>query len=89
MKKEIKTDVMKLPVGIPKPALRALEAAGFKNLADFTLVSEQDLLKLHGMGPKAVRIIAAALEAQGLHFANLENSDKISQKANQKISRRE
>jgi DNA uptake protein ComE-like DNA-binding protein len=89
MKNLSKSSGNDLPVGIPKPALRALESAGFKNLIDLTRVSEQDLLKLHGMGPKVVRIIAAALEAQGLHFANLENSDKISQKANQKISRRE
>jgi DNA-directed RNA polymerase alpha subunit len=73
MKNLSKSSGNDLPVGIPKPALRALEAAGFKNLADFTLVSEEELLKLHGMGPKALRIIAAAMEAQGFLFANKEN----------------
>ena len=77
-----------LPVGIGKPASRALEAAGIKKLSDFTLVSEEELLKLHGMGPKAVRIIASALEEQGLQFANKGSSDKISEIANQKIARR-
>lgn len=88
MKNQSKSSENDLPVGIPKPALRALEAAGYKNLTDFTRVSEEELLRLHGMGPKAVRIIVAALETQGLRFANLENSDKISEKANQKIVRR-
>lgn len=61
---------MNLPIGISKPALRALEAAGISKLEDFTSVSEEELLKLHGMGPKAIGIIAAALRAQGLDFAN-------------------
>ncbi len=89
MKKESNINLMNLPSGIPKPALRALEAAGIKNLIDLTRVSEEELLRLHGMGPKAVRIIAAALEAQGLCFTNKVNLDKISEKANQKIARRE
>lgn len=89
MKNQSKSNENDLPVGIPKPALRALEAASIKKLTDLTMVSEEELLKLHGMGPKAVRIIAAALEAQGLRFINKENSDKISEKANQKIARRE
>ncbi len=89
MKNQSKSSEYDLPPGIPKPALRALEAAGFKNLTDLTQVSEGELLKLHGMGPKAVRIIAAALKTQGLHFSNLENSDKISEKASQKIVRRD
>ena len=88
MNNQPKSNEFNLPVGIPKPALRALEAAGFKNLTDLTRVSEEELLKLHGMGPKAVSIIVAALKTQGLCFANLENSDKISEKANQKIVRR-
>jgi len=58
-----------------------LQAAGYKNLTDFTRVSEEEFLRLHGMGPKAVCIIVAAWETQGLCFANLENSDKISEKA--------
>jgi DNA-directed RNA polymerase alpha subunit len=89
MKNLSKSSGNDLPVGIPKPALRALEAAGFKNLTDFTQVGEEELLKLHGMGPKAVRIIATELEAKGLSFARKEDSDNISEKVNKKISRRE
>lgn len=88
MKKEIKIDLMNLPVGIPKPALRALEAAEISKLEDFTSVSEEELLKLHGMGPKAIRIITEALHAQGLDFAKQKNSDPFSEKANSKIVRR-
>jgi len=83
-----KSSEIDLPIGIGKPASRALEAAGITKLTDFTQVSEAELLKLHGMGPKAVRIIAVALETQSLHFVNKENSNKISENANQKITRR-
>ncbi|MBW6473530.1 MAG: hypothetical protein K0B14_10425 [Anaerolineaceae bacterium] len=82
MKNQSKYSGNDFPVGFPKPSLRALEAAGFKNLTDLTRVSEKELLKLHGLGPKAVGIISAALETQALRFSNLKNSDKISEKAN-------
>ena len=88
MKSQSKSSENDLPIGIGKPASRALEAAGIKNLTDFTKVSEEELLKLHGMGPKALRIIAAAMETHGLHFTKKDNSDKISESANQKIARR-
>ncbi len=52
------------------PALRALTAAGYHTLADLTQVSEADLAKLHGMGPKALGILRDALAAKGLTFAN-------------------
>lgn len=57
------------PAGCSQPALRALAAAGFTELAQLTAVSEDDLLRLHGMGPKALRALAAALAERGLHFA--------------------
>jgi hypothetical protein len=47
------------------------------------------LLKLHGVGPKAVRIIKESLRENGLAFAKAEQSIKISDLANQKIERRE
>jgi hypothetical protein len=61
--------VANFPPGIGKPALRALVAAGYTRLEQFTTVTEKELLKLHGVGPKAIRILRAALEAQGLAFA--------------------
>jgi hypothetical protein len=61
------------PPGIPKPALRALASAGISRLGDATRFSESELLALHGMGPKAMGIIKAALRAQGTSFA-VENA---------------
>jgi predicted flap endonuclease-1-like 5' DNA nuclease len=50
------------------PAARALAGAGYTRLAQLTKVTEKELLQLHGMGPKAVRILREALAAQGLAF---------------------
>ena len=52
-----------------KPAARALAGAGYTRLEQLTTISEQELGKLHGMGPKAINILRAALEAKGLSFA--------------------
>lgn len=57
-----------LPKGLGKPAERALAAAGYRQLEQFTQISERDLLKLHGVGPKAVAILRQALTEQGLAF---------------------
>ena len=53
------------PKGIGKPALRALASAGFDRLDQLTRGTESELLALHGMGPKAIGIIKAALRTQG------------------------
>lgn len=54
---------------IGAPALRALTAAGYQCLAQLTQVSAAELLKLHGMGPKAIGILRQALASNGLAFA--------------------
>lgn len=51
-----------------EPASRALAEAGYKKLSDLTKVTEKELLKLHGMGPKAIRILREALKEKGLSF---------------------
>jgi hypothetical protein len=56
------------PPGLAEPALRALLAAGFSQLSDLTKVTEAEFASLHGVGPKAVRIIGAALRDKGLTF---------------------
>jgi hypothetical protein len=56
------------PHGLAQPALRALAAAGYTRLDQLTAVREADLLKLHGMGPKAIRILREALMAKGRSF---------------------
>jgi hypothetical protein len=58
------------PAGIGRPATQALTVAGYTRLEQLTTVTEQELLKLHGMGPKALGILRSALEARGLRFAD-------------------
>ncbi len=57
------------PAGLAKPAQRALAGAGYVRLVQLTTVDEDELLKLHGMGPQAVALLLRALEAAGLSFA--------------------
>ena len=42
-----------LPSVLAKPARRALAGAGFVRLEQLTTDSEAEVLRLHGMGPKA------------------------------------
>ena len=55
-----------LPRGIGAPATRALHAAGYTRLEQLAGVPERELGRLHGVGPKALRILRAALEERGL-----------------------
>jgi predicted flap endonuclease-1-like 5' DNA nuclease len=57
------------PRSIGNPATRALVAAGYTRLAQLTQVSDQELQRLHGVGPKAIGILRATLAEQGLAFA--------------------
>jgi len=59
-----------LPKGLSAPARRALDGAGFIHLEQLTGVSEAELKKLHGMGPKAINLLRSALEEKGLSFAD-------------------
>ncbi len=58
----------KLP-NIGAPATRALTAAGYLNLRDLIGVERGALARLHGVGPKALRILEAALEECGHKLA--------------------
>jgi hypothetical protein len=55
-----------LPRGIGAPATRALTGAGYTRLAQLDGVSRAELAALHGVGPKAVRILDEELAARGL-----------------------
>ena len=48
------------------PARRALSGAGYNSLDQLAAISESDLKKLHGMGPKAIAALRAALDERGL-----------------------
>ncbi len=56
------------PLG--RPATRALLQAGVTTLAQVAEHSPAELLALHGVGPRAVRLLAAALEERGLGFTD-------------------
>ena len=66
-KSETKND--DLPPGLAKPARRALARAGYSRLEQFTKLSEEEILQLHGMGPKALDQIRRALATKDLSFA--------------------
>jgi hypothetical protein len=54
------------PKGISQPATRALVGAGYFRLDQLAGVSESELLKRHGIGPKAIRVIQQSLKEAGL-----------------------
>lgn len=54
---------------IGKVARRELANAGYTYLEQLPTVTEAELLKIHGVGPKATRILGEALAEMGLSFA--------------------
>jgi hypothetical protein len=64
-----KNDENSWPAGVSKPAQRALASAGYIRLEQLAHACESDLLKLHGMGPKAMDALRKALAEKGLTFA--------------------
>jgi hypothetical protein len=53
---------------ISRPAERALRSVGVTRLGQLTKFRETEIAALHGMGPKGVRILKAALTEKGLSF---------------------
>ncbi|MFW6075395.1 MAG: hypothetical protein ACOC9Y_07355, partial [Chloroflexota bacterium] len=58
-----------LPRGIGNPATRALAVEGITTLEQVSRNREADLLALHGVGPKAIRVLREALAEKGLSFS--------------------
>lgn len=56
------------PKGVSGPALRALDGAGVRSLRDLTRWTEAELGRLHGMGPKALDLLKAAMDDEKLTF---------------------
>lgn len=59
-------------ISLPKigaPATRALTNAGYSTLDSLDGVSEAQLAALHGVGPKALRILKESMAAAGKSFA--------------------
>ena len=54
------------PKGIGAPATRALTEAGYQNLEQLADVPVAELKRLHGVGPKALRLLQEALDSKGM-----------------------
>jgi uncharacterized protein YdhG (YjbR/CyaY superfamily) len=65
---------------IGAPATSALEIEGYTQLKQLTKVSEGELAQLHGVGPKALRILREALKAKGLSFKQAKVGEKLRKK---------
>lgn len=57
-----------LPDEIGKTAARDLAVHGITSLQQVAGHSQKELLAIHGVGPKAVRILGEALTAEGLGY---------------------
>lgn len=64
------------PAGIAQPALRAMVAAGFTTLDQLAQVTEEQLVELHGMGPKTIKTLRAALNQRGLDLKTTQRESK-------------
>jgi hypothetical protein len=58
-----------LPSKLSRPARRALVGAGYARLEQLAGVTEAEVLRLHGMGPRALDQLRSALAARGQSFA--------------------
>lgn len=56
------------PEGVSQPVIRALNGAGYTKLAQLDGASEKDILALHGVGPKAIRVLKEEMKAKGLEM---------------------
>jgi len=62
-----------LPESLDKPVTEALEGAGLTTLAKVAEKTEDEILELKGIGPKAAEALAEALAAEGLSFKQTDN----------------
>lgn len=63
-------EATEFPPGLGKVARRELALNGFTRYEQLTKVTSAELLKIHGVGPKAIRILDEELTARGLAFAS-------------------
>jgi predicted Fe-Mo cluster-binding NifX family protein len=58
-----------MPKGLAKPAQRALAGAGLRDLRELSKRTEAEVMALHGMGPRAMETLKAAMKERGVAFA--------------------
>ncbi|TAA69337.1 DUF4385 family protein [Planomicrobium okeanokoites] len=56
------------PKGVGKPATRALIGAGYTKVEQLKDATEKEILELHGVGPKAIKVLKQELASKGLEF---------------------
>ena len=64
-----------LPTNIGRPATNALEAMNIKTLEDLQRVTEDELATLHGIGPKAMRILKDYLHEHTMSYATTRDTE--------------
>jgi hypothetical protein len=64
------------PQSIGRTARRELALNGYTRYDQLTSVSSRDLLRIHGIGPKAVRILEEELAVRGLAFQKNSSSSR-------------
>jgi len=52
------------------PATRALNTAGYSRLGQLAHASRSELAALHGVGPRAIRILEESLKEHGLRLVD-------------------
>ena len=70
MSSEHPAPATEFPSGIGKVANRELALNGYTRYDQLTKVSVKELLQIHGIGPKSIRILGEELAARGLSFAD-------------------
>lgn len=65
---DVKRSAVALPDRLSAPALRALRSARIASLKDLQKWREADLAKLHGLGPKALTALRAAMKSAGMTY---------------------
>ena len=53
---------LEFPDEMGRVAIRALKESGIENPVEASKFSEKELLKIHGVGPKAIRILRQLFE---------------------------
>ena len=66
-----------IPLGLSRPAQRALSNAGYQRLEQLAGVSQAEVGELHGVGPKALAQLRHALVANGLSFVAAKSADRL------------
>lgn len=65
---DVKRSAYALPEGLGAPAERALSSARITTLKDLKKWREADVAELHGIGPKALKGLLAALKNAGMSY---------------------